>query len=58
MTHSDIMVLAWPVIGVAAMCVFGWFMSGWIDRTYRQKLPKPAPDTQLNSPSADVRAAE
>ncbi|WP_157043111.1 hypothetical protein [Rhodopseudomonas palustris] len=52
MTHNDIMVLAWPAIGVAAMCLFGWFMSRWIDRTYPRKSATSAAVTNGTSPSA------
>ncbi len=48
MTHNDIMVLAWPLIGVAAMCLFGWFMSGWINRKYPRAPATAAKLTKLS----------
>lgn len=58
MTHNDIMVLAWPAIGVAAMCLFGWFMSRWIDRTYPRKPATSAAVTNGTSmPAGPVKGS-
>ncbi len=37
MTSNEIMVLAWPVIGVVSVGLFGWWMLGWIDRKHLRK---------------------
>ncbi len=48
MTSSEIMVLAWPLIGVVSVGLFGWWMLGWIDRKHPKKAaaqvgPRPEP---------------
>ncbi|WP_041801644.1 hypothetical protein [Rhodopseudomonas palustris] len=55
MPANEIAVIAWPIIGVISMGLFGWWMLGWIDRKHPRQTNTPAGKPAENHGATPLR---